>query len=344
MCAFERSEKGMDFNMKKNEVINYLRCIATILVVLIHGSNIFAYFNVDRSNVILNIFFIISNTAVPIFFLISGYLTFLKKEIDYKKYLNKKIKLLVLPYIIWTVIYYIFNKFLVFANLLPSDTLQNINVFNLFVGIPFYSDPVPYGPLWFLRDLILLNLLVPVLDKVYNIANHKIIILVMLILLIIPIPQHLWSALFFVLGGLFARNEKIKTLCKKSVNFTIFIIVCVIMNFVEYKFSNILLDRITILIYIYLVYYIAIKTVNFKPTQIIIAFLTPYSFWIYLTHGKILSILQIIISKLAYENIIIAILGYFILPIITIFICTLVGKVIKKYMPKVFDILIGNRH
>ena len=326
--------------MKRNEVINYLRCMATIFVVFIHASNIFSYLDVDRSNVFINILFILSNTAVPIFFLISGYLTFSKEKIDYKKHYSKKLKALVIPYIIWTIVYFLLDKVLNIANL---GSEQTKNIFELFIGIPFYTDPVLYGPLWFLRDLILLNILEPLIDKIYKYINCGITLFILLIAMLTAIPLHLYHCLFFILGGLLARNSKIKSILHKNINWIIPILSCLIINVLEFKFQNELISRIAVLIYMYFTYWFAKKTIHLKVPKMIIASITTYSFWIYLTHGKLLSILQIIVSKIAYENVVVAYLGYFILPVVTIGICVLVGKIMKKFAPKVFDILVGNR-
>lgn len=326
--------------MKKNELINYLRCIATIFVVFIHASNIFNYLKVDRSNVFINILFILSNTAVPIFFLISGYLTFSKEKIDYKKHYSKKLKALIVPYIIWTIIYFLLDRVLNIASL---GSVQAQNIFELFIGIPFYTDPVLYEPLWFLRDLILLNILVPLLDKMYKYINNKIIGIVILLIMLLPIPLFLFQSLFFVIGGLLARNSKIKSVLHKNINWIIPSLLCLIMNVLEFKFQNELISRIAVLIYMYFAYWFAKKTIHLKVPKMIIASITTYSFWIYLTHGKLLSILQIIVSKFAYGNVVVAYLGYFILPIVIIGICIFVGKIMKKFVPKVFDILVGNR-
>lgn len=86
--------------MKKNETINYLRCIAAIFVVYIHSANIFGYMNINNEYIKSNLLIYLFNTAVPIFFLISGYLTFIKKDINYKNHYKKKLKTLVLPYVI----------------------------------------------------------------------------------------------------------------------------------------------------------------------------------------------------------------------------------------------------
>lgn len=331
--------------MKKNDVIDYLRCMAAIFVVFIHASNIFSYMSVDGVNIFTHILFIISNTAVPIFFLISGYLTFSKQEIDYMKHYKKKLKSLVLPYIIWIIIYLIFNIILNILNLDSSHTFKDNNIFMLLIGIPFYTNPILYEPLWFLRDLIFLNILVPLFDKIFKRINFKIIVIVLLILLFIPMPLHIFHSLYFVLGGLLARNNKMKSLIQREFSFIKILILCFLISFVKYKFQDIeILNRIVILIYIYFIYVIAKKTVNYKLPKIFIASVTPYSFWIYLTHGKLLSTFQVITSKLFYQNEIVAFLGYFILPIITIIICLLVGMLIKKFIPKVFNVMLGNRN
>lgn len=328
--------------MKKNETINYLRCIAAIFVVYIHSANIFGYMNINNEYIKSNLLIYLFNTAVPIFFLISGYLTFIKKDINYKNHYKKKLKTLVLPYVIWIILYFVFNLLLSILKL--DSSIQNSNFFNLFIGIPFCTGPGLYVPLWFLRDLILLNLFVPILDKLLKITNYKLILIILCVLICMPIPYYLYQSLFFVLGGLIARNEKLKSLIHIKVNLIIILTISLIISIVQYDFKELeILSRINMIVYIYLVYLVTRKTIKYNLSKIFIRLLTPFSFWVYLTHGKLLSVLQIIISKIAYENILVACLGFFILPIITIFICLIIGKIIKKLMPNIFDIMLGNR-
>ena len=81
--------------MKKNLKVQVLRGLAIIAVVIIH-SNIPNY-----TKVFIRPFI---NFAVALFIFLSGYLT--KLEIpDYKSFAMKRLKRVIIPYVVWTVIY-----------------------------------------------------------------------------------------------------------------------------------------------------------------------------------------------------------------------------------------------
>ena len=71
--------------------------------------------------------------------------------------------------------------------------------------------------------------------------------------------------------------------------------------------------------------------------------LSEYSFMIYVMHGKILSILQILFSRLLKQNGIIVILEYLLLPIIVILINIIIAFFMKRHLNKVYAVIVGKR-
>lgn len=117
----------------------------------------------------------IAELAVPTFFLISGFLFFYKTETfttgTYKYKLRKRFRSLLLPYLIWNLIYmgYVFIV-QCFAPSLTSPDRKMIADYSLidFVDSFWHYDGVSYGgpiygPLWFIRDLIVIDVLSPLL-------------------------------------------------------------------------------------------------------------------------------------------------------------------------------------
>lgn len=110
--------------------------------------------------------------SVPLFFIINGALIF-NKDITIKKTIYRSIKTLLLYYI-WILILSIINN-----NILGIE--NDISIINI-----LYGGEESIGHLWFLRTLAILNLLVPVLKKFYDMKNRILLRLIIMLLLIFP--------------------------------------------------------------------------------------------------------------------------------------------------------------
>ena len=174
---------------RSKQIINVLKCICCIGVVLVH--TLFKSINIGKSNLVLDgwgwisfvdISNIISRTIVPVFFLISGYLMFL----NYRNYslqwfvakIKTRIRTLLLPYLIGIIVYYLFfnlgNIFM--SGIMSAGSSHNYNILTMF----WY--PLPNAVLWFLRDLMVVVLLSPIVIKIVNIQKW----------LILPVIFVLW--------------------------------------------------------------------------------------------------------------------------------------------------------
>lgn len=110
----------------------------------------------------------IGRIAVPSFFLISGYFLFYKVEKVYSlriyiANIKKKFITLFIPYLSWNLIYYLFTYIKV---TLFNKTGLNVYEYELnTIDTPFYHyliKPLDY-PLWYIRDLISINLIAPII-------------------------------------------------------------------------------------------------------------------------------------------------------------------------------------
>ena len=154
---------------KRNEIIDSMKALSTILVVYIHSYNVIGYANITNENVIIRFCSALASAAVPSFFLTSAYLTAKSKK-SYNDKIRKKMKALLLPYLMWIMIYVMLELvgnrifptgFLDVAGWNRMDWIRNI------IGIPFHTSPI-YTPLWFVRELFILNLTEPILKRVMN--------------------------------------------------------------------------------------------------------------------------------------------------------------------------------
>lgn len=181
-------------DISQYSVINQLRLPLIILVTFAHS-----YGGVAEGYSILGsgwdsyevLKIVVSQTlvkvAIPAFFMISGYLFFANvktfNKVIYWQKIRRRIKTLLIPYVIW--------------NLMMAIKLKTFSL-NIFV------DPANM-PLWFLRDLIIVSLLTPIIYLGVKKFNYWIFVLLSPIYLtgIYAIQPGLnpYAICFFTLGA-----------------------------------------------------------------------------------------------------------------------------------------------
>ncbi len=165
---------------KRSEIIDSMKTLSTILVVYIHSHNVISFANITSENIIIRFCSALASAAVPSFFLTSAYLTAKSKK-SYNDNVKKKMKVLLLPYLMWVMIYVMLESagnrvlptvFLDVTGCGRTDWIKNI------IGIHFYTSPI-YTHLWFVRDLFILNLIEPILKRMMNsITIHWMILII----------------------------------------------------------------------------------------------------------------------------------------------------------------------
>ena len=155
----------------------------------------------------------ICGIAVPFFFIISGYLLAYQVDdgVPYSRLVTKRLKSLGLPYLYWCLIYTVtYVAFTIYGNHLagrPLDTNTSLilpltswqNPFRLF-GFDMFLFPAD-GPLWYVRNLMLLVIASPLLLVTMKKKATSLIILAIFAFLYIVhfmIPRPWWQ--FFETG------------------------------------------------------------------------------------------------------------------------------------------------
>lgn len=140
--------------------IDALRTVSILAVLLIHTtSQVLEAVNYRLGNVPLTLFFNqISRFAVPLFFMISGFVLELNHNVNENiiEYLKKRFGRIFVPYLFWSLLYY----FLVFK-------VHSVNFFQaLLAGNASYQ-------LYFIPSLLILYLLFPLLHKFWKIIGNR---------------------------------------------------------------------------------------------------------------------------------------------------------------------------
>lgn len=323
---------------ERNQTVDVMKGLSTILVVYIHSHNMVCYAGVDCSNAIISFISYLTYAAVPTFFLISAYLMS-KSAKSYAENVRSKAKTLLLPYCIWISLYIVAeaigNRFLPTAFSDVSKWSGTDWMMNL-IGIPFADGPI-YGPLWFVRDLFLLSLIAPILKAAVN----KIPSYIMLPIIggwYMPLPVHLRQALCFFLLGLLIGKGEIKlqnAFSKKEVTVTLLVVFVLLIALLPDGYFT---ERTKKLMAAGLPYLVSrVLRCNW------INLITDYSFWIYVTHGKLLSIIQITSVKMLPQSGTMILVEYLVLPLIVISLCMAAGIIVHRLCPKLYSTLTGGR-
>lgn len=304
----------------------------------------------------------ITNIAVPLFFMVSGYLFFLKNDSftldDYKGKISKRIKSLLVPYLIWNVIiFFVYLTVQTFVPSMASGRTKMIVDYTLsdylssFWSMSYVYDGGMNGPidnpLWFVRDLMAMCVLSPIVY--YMIKYLKALLPVALVLLFISnvwegVPGLSISALaFFSLGAYLGMNKiKFAEISLKILSYTVGLYVLLLIMILAAEVPAWLhLGRLEIVIGIVMSCSIAswACTKGWK----ISTFLTGSTFFVFASHCELLKVFIRLTSRLNVQNDLFYCVMYFVCPLLTLSILLIVYKVLRKYMPQVATMLSGGR-
>lgn len=326
--------------------IKNISFILTILVVILHAYNI----QNDISIVSFIQTFIsygIATIAVPIFFMISGYLFFYKFEPSLnnwiKKY-KKRFKTLLVPFIIWCtgwmIVLYIVQLTSIGKGLFTNMIISEFSFKDIIKYT--YVYPIPFQ-LWYISALIECVIISPIIyyliKKIGQISGYIFFILWISSILKYPI------ALFSIGAYLSIRNInlelKLNTLTYRAI-VILFIILTGVKTYLSYfdvSYIN-FLGNIVILLGVLSIWIGYDRHSNLWNKSFDI---TKYSIFIYFFHEPLQSVIIRVMFKVLGSDQIIHMIVYMLTPIITIFISISVGKFIDKYMKNSYAILTGGR-
>lgn len=359
--------------MKENTIESYtidlLRFPMAVMIMLLHSSfthelkngiSIFDGIDAPVYEFIDKLFVgNITNIAVPLFFMISGYLFFLKTNdftfAEYKVKIHKRIKSLLLPYFLWNII--IFFVYLFVQNLMPQMTsgrtklIADYSLYDYLLS--FWSMSYVYdggmngpmdSPLWFVRDLIIMVLLSPViywLVKKLKWFFPAIALTVFITNLWQGYPGLSITAIaFFSLGAYLGLNKiRFAEIC--TTHLLLFFIVYVAVLVLQWNTNILYLHYVAIILGIALfcgtAAYICEK--GFK----ISTFLVGSTFFVFASHAELLKICIRLASKLGPVEDLYFSMMYFVCPMVTLSFLLVAYWLLRRYVPKLSTLLSGGR-
>ena len=296
--------------------------------------------------------------AVPVFFMISGYLHFTRKELSEKTLLyafRRKVSTLIVPYFLWNVFYLLYQICLRFMLGTASST---VNVSFVLKGIFLYGC---IGAFWYVFQLILLNALSPLLLKLFFKKTVAIAFVGVVFIMYLLIDKNtklflLTGILFFSIGAIAAIHFTTAIDCscwtpkKKSIVSAIAVVSLVTMmvwRFLLMDLSvNISILRSTVPYRIFeflaaIAFWYAVDIVRIGEQKA--KWFERDSFFVFASHGFVLSVANVIIKHVMPMTPFSRTIVYLLLPLITVMCILAISSLLKKMVPNFYKLISGGR-
>lgn len=332
---------------KKMSISNKIRILslcATIMVMYRHSLNFLAFFGCysrdSYSGDFQNIVWMFTEMAVPFFFMVSGYFFFRKdyyqKDI-YFGMLRKKWRTLVVPFLIFNILG------------IPVFIFTAENTLQISFGEYIYNVVISYfyGPLWYVRDLIIMMVAVPLYYWIFKV-NKLLLYLILAICTFLLWQPYEYCILAsvgifcFPLGGILAKYENLLTWEAPKWGVALLGIVWLvlyILPFYDISFAY----RYCIAILVSIAF--AWNVVNFFPKKWCDWLLqySPYAFFMYVTHYYLIKIMKRVIGNLFFGSDFASLVTYIALPLVCSVVLIAIAKFMEKYFGTLYSILVGGR-
>ena len=205
---------------KRDYSMDLLKFLASFGVVMIHVDANFRQGEFVKNTTAWDLSLainLLTKWCIPIFIMISGYyLLNSSKEIDYNTFLKKRFKKVLLPFIVWSIIYNLYYQYISSGISIKGTALGLIK--NI-LGYPTAA------PLWFLYPLLGLYLMMPIFKGIVDKIDFKIIAIIIGFSIVIKTispftdmvlngSMNYWNdvpiasstfAIYFILGGYLGR-------------------------------------------------------------------------------------------------------------------------------------------
>ena len=296
----------------------------------------------------------IGRCAVPLFFMISGYLFFLNVSSlrDVLRKMNKRVNSLFIPYIIAAIF---FPVFLLLIEQLPFATNMSNGggtliefqkpIFDvlrdIFIGKDGGSSPWAFH-LWYLRDLIIIVVCSPILYFLRKYLKIEYVCLIFFVLSYVDIPVVQFSSFFWFIAGeaFLTRLDKVRS--------WIWLVIYLIISSLEMVFSydfaylKIPITFIGVVAMWSMYDYFVGKSFVLK-NHYYLTIVCSFTFFIYLFHEPTLNVVRkLLILVLGRSSLGFAV-NYMLSPWIFAILFILLGLFCRKYIPRLYSICVGGR-
>lgn len=295
-----------------------------------------------------------SRCAIPAFFFLSAYLLY-RKPFSWKQNIRKKVRSLLVPYLIlntfWILVFFVGQHVpALSAYFSREETMVSSWGIIDWIGAYFGSSsndwcPLLY-PLWFLRNLFILNLLAPAFELLVRKASWWSLVVFVPAWLLMEENSIALSFCFWGLGCLFAARKiplsSLDRYRKATIVYPVLIILVCLLRKSLGEIGPRIVYHLCLLAGILFWYTCATKIREGKARNVLL-FISKYSFCIYLFHEMSLTILRKVFTKMLPETTLFKVIQYFGPAAVVIAGCILLSWLLDKYMPRIYRIISGNR-
>lgn len=303
---------------------------------------------------------VVARCAVPGFFLLSGLLLF-RKDLSWSGNLRKKVRTLLVPYLlintVWIVIYFIAQHIPAFSSFFsrPENFIAHwppVRWANAYIGFLSGENSGHYPfvyPLWFMRDLMVLNVLAPVLKKLIDLFP-RLVLLALVAALAFNADIHIPilgrdSLVFFSLGYYLVKYSVHLTDADRydPVLLAGFYGISLILDCVLRDSPCQYLAR-TLSVCLGIVFFFRFTTMPKSPAwKNRLLALAGYALPVYLLHEMCLSILKKLLIRLLPTSVFFQVLEYFGIPAVIICLCIAGSWLLRRFTPRLYAVLTGGR-
>ena len=309
---------------------------------------------------------------IPMLFIISGFLYALQDEKPYKQRIHKRLRTLLLPYLLWSAIAILFTVLMETIpfgkNIIASTRMMQIDPQRLYLHDYYWYElfvqwiffPVPYQ-LWFIRVLFIYNLAYPVLRWcVTNTTAKKIFF---------PFAALLWLAsmgfvffegeglLFFSLGVWIQKNnfdiDNAKSFFHPLLWGIAFVLISTIKTWLALKGLVFLgeavypvitiLHKMVVISGLIATWYGSTGLVQWCMDKKWFVWLSSFSFIIYAAHAPLIAFAIEGVFQFVQYVPFYRMLTYILLPSVIIILSITAGAILRKFTPRIYGTLTGGR-
>lgn len=340
--------------------ISLLSSVSMLLIVLMHG--VLPASTTINNYLSIAVFHTFTRVAVPVFFMISGFLLFNNKYEPsqlFPKIANRACTLLV-PYILWSIFAFLF--FYIFTTVPYTKLYFNtidFTSYSAFDYIKCFTTKPINAPLWFIRDLYLIVLCSPLILFLYknSIIVYYTLLIVIVAFWIIDFKAGCFffdAPLFFNLGFLCSRMDNIDKYFLRDNKFytiytlfTLLFLSLTVINTVLFDiatpFQKNFLRKVLIITGIIAIPFIT-NIISYRYIASFLLWFKKYSFITFVTHSlTIQAVRKVLLMFIPQTNIFLYVFTYIIEIGLVIIIGVITLQIIKSISPKLLGVLTGGR-
>lgn len=345
-----------------SQKIKRVSFLLMIMVVFLHSYNIdikqggkILYFEKGLNWFIQNF---ISNgltrIAVPLFFIISGYLFVLDQKTaigDFIVKIKKRFRTLIVPYLFWAffgiLFYFILQTLPQSQSFFTKKLIKDYSFLEWLNAL--FNEPIPYQ-LWFLKDLIVMVILSPVIYFLVKKAREAFLLIIFSFWIFSQDTIFLTSeALLFFSAGMYISIFKNKSQINSS-NTLLFCLLWLLVlilkttaGFLDYSnLIQMLLLKAAIIIGL-VAFWKLYDKVSIKMDYGFFDKWIEFSFFLYLFHEPMLTIIKKGMFAALPKTPISYFIVYLLAPVIIISISILIASILKQKLFVIYKIITGNR-